>query len=332
MIGRMPGRPDRTVRALAAAGIALAALGLAACTAGAPAPSPTRSPAPVIDQDFPDPDVVHDGDGWVAFATNRPGADIQVATSPDLRRWTVLARDALAELPAWATSGRTWAPDVSRDPAGGWVMYFAAEDSSGKQCLGVAKADAVRGPYRPASPTPVVCPLSEGGAIDPDVVTDAAGTRYLVWKTDGNCCDLDTWIELAPLAADGLTVTAAPTRLIKQTLTWEGNLVEAPTLVQHGSGWALLYSANDYANDRYAIGVATAPAITGPYTKQHAPLLSSSSSDGLYRGPGGQDVVAGPHGDVLVFHSWDPSYAYRAVQTLPMRWRGGVPEVVLPSR
>jgi len=212
-------------------------------------------------------------------------------------------------------------------------MYFVAEDTaSRKQCIGVATAASVLGPYLPASDAPAVYPIAEGGAIDPQLFTDTDtdGTRYLVFKTDGNCCGLDTWIEMAPLSADGKTIVGTPTRLIRQTLGWEGNVVEAPTLIRHGSHYVLLYSANDYSHDQYAIGVATAVSLTGPYQKQAVPLLSTASSHGAFLGPGGQDLVVGPKDDVLVFHSWDASYAHHPMQSLPLRWRGDTPSVTPP--
>ena len=322
----------RSAVARSLTGVAALLIVLTGCVAGSGDTASSTPPTPLIDQDFPDPDIVSSGGQYVAFATNSPAYKIQEATSPDLTHWSYRADDALTQLPAWATSGRTWAPDVSQAPGGGWVMYFVAEDSaSHKQCIGVATAAKVLGPYLPASDAPVVCPISEGGAIDPQLFTDTDGTRYLVFKTDGNCCALDTWIELAPLSADGKSIVGAPTRLIRQTLGWEGKVVEAPTLIRRGSHYVLLYSANDYSHDHYTIGVATAASLTGPYSKQSEPLLSTASSHGLYLGPGGQDIVAGPEGDVLVFHSWDASYAYRAMRSLPLHWQGDAPSVTPPT-
>ena len=92
-----------------------------------------------------------------------------------------------------------------------------------------------------------------------------------------------------------------------------------------------LYSANDYSHDRYAIGVATAASLNGPHLKRSEPLLSTASSHGLYLGPGGQDIVTGPKGDALVFHSWDVRYTYRAMRSLPLRWQGDAPSAIPPA-
>ncbi len=294
----------------------------ASATATSTATSTAGELTPVIDEDFPDPDVVKTADGWQAFATGVPGLNIRVAASPDLRTWTVERRDALPTLPLWASSGRTWAPDVSQRSDGTWVMYFAAQDATtGRQCIGVATSSTVDGTFAPASDKPLVCPLADGGAIDPSMFKDDDGARYLLWKTDGNCCGLDTWIEVARLSEDGLALVDAPTRLIKQNLAWEGDVVEAPVLVRHGDDYVLFYSANAYSGDSYAVGAAHATSLLGPYTKQPEPVLSTAGSDGRLRGPGGQDVVVTGNGEVLFFHAWDPLYTYRALYRLALRWR-----------
>ncbi len=316
--------------------VSLAALGvLTGCaSSGTPSGSTSKPPAVgstfVISQDFPDPDVLKAGGTYYAYATNSAANNIQFATSKDLKTWTVAAADALPQLPAWAQRGNTWAPDVSEPTPGHFVMYFVArEPGSGKQCIGMATAASAAGPFVSTETAPMLCPKSEGGAIDPTTFTDTDGTRYLVWKNDGNCCGLDTWLQIAQLSADGSQISGPVTKLIKQTESWEGNLIEAPTLVKHGSKYVLLYSANNYAGRAYAIGYATSASLLGPYTKHGAPLLSTSNSHGLYLGPGGQDVVAGPDGkDYLVFHSWDPALVYRGMNVLPLTWKNDEPVVV----
>ena len=315
--------------------VALAATALAGCAASTEGDGgePAASEAPArfaIDADFPDPDVLTLDDGYVAFATGTHGLNVQVATSPDLEEWTVQRRDALPKLPAWASPGRTWAPEVSAGPDGGLIMYVTAEDTaSGRQCIGVATSPSVEEPFVAASDVPIVCPVDAGGAIDASTFDAADGTRYLLWKTDGNCCSLPTWIEMAPLSADGLSLAGDPMRLIQQDLDWEGTLVEAPVLVEHDGRFALFSSANDYGGEDYAVGVAYADALTGPYVKQPEPLLTTQLSDGTLRGPGGQDVVHTPDGDRIVFHSWDEQFIYRGLNVRPLEWTADGAKVVL---
>lgn len=287
------------------------------------------SSAFVIDQDFPDPDVLHVGDTYYAYATNTAAANVQFATSRDLKVWTVSGADALPTLPSWALPGKTWAPEVSQLSPGQYVMYFAAANANpALQCIGVATATSPGGPFKPAGDAALICPADEGGAIDPSTFVDTDGTHYLIWKNDGNCCALDTWLQMAPLSANGRQLAGVTTKLIKQTATWEGSLIEAPVLVKHGSKYVLFYSANSYGDDSYAIGYATASSVTGPYTKHGEPLLSTSSSRGRYLGPGGQDVVKAPDGsDRLVFHSWDPAVVYRGMNVRTLEWKDDEPVI-----
>jgi beta-xylosidase len=321
----------RGARALGALSVALVAV-LAGC-AGEPAAEPSASDGPaafLIDQDFPDPDILEAEGEYVAFATNSPGINVQFATSPDLVEWDVSLEDALPTLPGWATTGRTWAPDVSAQPDGGYVMYFtAAHAASDKQCIGAAVADDVTGPFVPIEGEPLVCTLDQGGAIDAASFTDVDGSRYLLWKNDGNCCAMDTWIQLTPLTADGLAAAGPATQLFKQTEAWEGNLVEAPVMVERDGRYFVFYSANDYGGDQYAVGVASAPALTGPYEKQDEPFLSSAQTDDRYLGPGGQDIVSTADGDVMTFHGWNDLFMYRGMHSLPLEWDGDVPVLSL---
>ena len=169
------------------------------------------------------------------------------------------------------------------------------------------------------------------------------GRRTAVWKSAlwgavaGTLPDLDAFIDHGDAilnmtrhraeshALFYLTLAAPAKRLIKQTEEWEGNLVEAPTLIRHDDEYVLFYSANDYASASYAVGAATSNSLFGPYTKQKTPVVSIAESGGRWEGPGGQDVVTTDHGDVLVFHSWAADHIYRGMNVASLVWsRSGV--------
>ncbi len=291
---------------------------------------------PLVDQDFPDPDVVRVGDAWYAYATNEDEVNIQVARSTDLRTWEVLPVDALPDLGPWADPDwyfrpgdrGVWAPDVSVRDDGTLVLYYTAHNRDPQaQCIGVATSSSPTGPFTPVGAAPLVCPVADGGAIDPASYAED-GRRYLLWKNDGNCCGRDTWLHLQPTSADGLTLTGPATRLIRQDRAFEGALVEAPTLWRHDGRYVLFYSANSFADDRYLTSYATSASLTGPYDKAPNPLLTTATTDGSVRGPGGQDVVTGPDGrDRIFFHGWDPGYAYRGWHSAELGWADGLPVV-----
>ncbi|WP_199424533.1 glycoside hydrolase family 43 protein [Actinotalea solisilvae] len=294
-------------------------------------PDPVHGANPVVDDDFPDPDVLEVDGTYYAYATNGNLRNVRVASSTDLVGWTELD-DALPTLPSFVIPGKTWAPEVTEVEPGRYVLYYTATNYRPTlQCLGVAVADSPEGPFEPVGDAMLVCPEAEGGAIDASTFRDADGTLYLLWKNDGNCCGLDTWLQIAPLTPDGTALAGEPVRLVQQDQPWEGNLVEAPTLVERDGTYVLLYSANDYGGPAYTIGYATASSVLGPYTKNPEPLLTTYQFDSRYVGPGGQDVVVGPDGeDRLVFHSWYGQNTYRGMNVLPLAWQDGHP-VVAPG-
>ena len=100
------------------------------------------------------------------------------------------------------------------------------------------------GPFVDDSSSAFVCPVSMGGAIAPSVFIRADGTPWLLWKSDGDCCDLSTTIYSQQLAPDGLSVVGPPHKLIGSSQPWEGNLVEAPSMIRSGPTYRLFYSAN----------------------------------------------------------------------------------------
>jgi arabinan endo-1,5-alpha-L-arabinosidase len=303
-----------------------------------PTPQPTLSPDlfrnPVLDRDFPDPDVLQVGDTYYAYATNSDDINIQVAQSIDLVNWEFIG-EALPILPDWAVQdfGWVWAPDVSVTDDG-YLMYFTARfaiEDSGSQCVGAATSNSPTGPFESVGDEPFICQVSLGGSIDPSSFVDEDGTRYVLWKNDGNCCGGQTWIYIQQTSEDGLTLEGEPTRLITADEVWEGVLVEAPTLLQYEEQYFLFYSANDYLSTNYAIGYAVADTILGPYVKPESlPFLETSIPDGIVS-PGGQDIVLDAEGDTwMVYHTW-ASGSYRPMNLITLQWINDVP-LIEPSR
>jgi len=225
---------------------------------------------------------------------------------------------------------------VSAVPSGGYALYYTARDSlAPRQCIGVALSASPDGPFTPVGDQPLVCPdgargtTDLGGAIDAATYTEN-GQLYLLWKADGNCCPgLTAIIYLQPLSADGSTLTGPPQELIRRDQPYEGNVVEAPTLVERGGTYTLFYSADDFAGGGYRTAYATASSLTGPYAKARTELMTTDRFRGDVRGPGGQDVVTDRRGDTaIVFHGWDPTYSYRGMYLSELDWStAGVPSV-----
>ena len=67
---------------------------------------------------------------------------------------------------------------------------------------------------------------------------------------------MPTTIYSQQLSSDGLSVVGPAHRLIGASQSWEGNLVEGPSMIQNGNTFWLFYSANLWGTDNYGIGVA----------------------------------------------------------------------------
>jgi beta-xylosidase len=292
---------------------------------GAAAPTTT-----LLDRDFADPSVLQAGSQTFLYGTNAGSTNVQVARSNDLVHWAMLA-DALPDLPAWVQAGYTWAPSVAAlGGARGYVLYFVAHDrASGRQCIGVASSPRPEGPFQSPGARPLLCQVDLGGSIDPAAFVDDDGGRYLLWKNDGNCCQLPVALWIQPLTDDGLSLSGSAVRLLSPDQAWEGTVVEAPSLSKRDGQYYLWYSANSYLSTQYAIGYATSATLLGPYRKTTGPLLATSTTGGAALGPGGEDILAQSDNTWLVYHAWDPTLTYRRPGLARLQWQGATPVVDL---
>jgi len=325
--------------------LAVLALVLAGPTSFASRESPRRVEGArgehPLDGDFADPFVLPAGDDYYAFGTGAHGLHVQVARSRDLSSWARL-EDALPALPAWAAreEGLTWAPSVLTRGSS-FVLYYTTRDAaSGFQCISRALAASPAGPYVDRSRRSLVCQVAGDerfcGSIDPSPVVDADGSPYLLWKSDENsaACHRSPRIWSQRLSPDGRELVGSPTALLARDSSWEGDIVEAPSMARHDGRYFLFYSANWYASADYAIGYASCTSPAGPCKKEsaRAPLFASS---GDLLGPGGQEVFAAADGGLwLAYHAWTaPGASYAAGGARSLRLgrldfsAGGVPRI-----
>jgi beta-xylosidase len=284
------------------------------------------APKLLINQDFPDPDVVKTAAGYYAFSTSTGTTRIPFATAaaPD-GPWRV-AGDALGAVPAWAKpDGGFWAPDVTQLADGTYVLYFAAaQTADGEMCLGAATATKPEGPYTPAGDRPLVCEPADHGDIDPQTFVEADGTRYLLYKSDGVATGPPSAIWLQKLQADGRTLTGPRTELLRADLTAEKAIVEAPSVVKTPSRYLLFYSADTFQSTSYHTCYASAPTPAGAFVKADAQFLSTDLLGGRVDAPGGADVVDGH----IFFHGWlGGRRTARGLYSLPISFPGDVPQL-----
>lgn len=256
---------------------------------------------PVYDGDFADPYVLIDGGTNYVYATNTDDANLPVIVSAGGDEGTYFG-DAFPTLPDWTTPGFVWAPAVYARGDGYIAYYTTADTASKRQCVSRAVAPSPTGPFVDDSDGPMVCQLDLGGTIDPSVVTDVEGEAWLLFKNDGNCCDQTTSLWSQKLTPDGLGVVGEPTKLIDADQAWEGQLIEAPSMVIADGTYYLFYSANAWDTANYAVGYARCESITGPCTKDDGPWMTSTA---FAKGPGGQEFFAKDGFVWMVYHGWE---------------------------
>ena len=169
-------------------------------------------------------------------------------------------------------------------------------------CISRATSTSPSGPFVDDSSSAFICPTSQGGAIDPSIFVASDGTPWLLWKSDGDCCNLPTYIYSQQLSADGLSTVGPPHELIGATQAWEGGLVEAPSMVQSGSTFWMFYSANLWGTPNYSIGIAKCASVTGPCTKPLDRAWHTSTNSANGQGYGGSEFFVAGGGLVWMVH------------------------------
>lgn len=264
---------------------------------GAPKPPYAN---PVLATDCPDPGVIAVGTPPVYYAICT-GGRFRIRRSHDLVLW----EDTNAFVfpsgkPPYAANGnRNWAPEM-HVVAGKFLVYYTSVNASNVLSIGVAAGTSPTGPFTDRGSPLVEHPQ---GVIDATYVA-AGGKHYLAYKIDGNSVGQPTPMYIRELAPDGMSFAAGSTQieiLRNAAASWEGGVVEAPWIVEHGGAFYLFYSGNVY-DARYRTGVARASSVTGPYTK--APTNPILKNDATWVGPGHGSVVAVGSKHYFVYHAW----------------------------
>lgn len=284
---------------------------LASTPAAAPGsvPPTVNFTNPVISQDFPDPSMLEVDGTFYLYGTRTRGTNLQVRSSPDLVHWTAHP-DPLPVLGSWTAPDKTWAPEVTRVGNEFVLFYTAADRASGKQCIGRAVADTPLGPFVDGASVPFLCQFDRGGSIDANPFIAPDGTRYLYWKSDGNCCGLPLGLWGQQLDSSAGALIGGPVELLTNTQPWQGPLIEGPEMVVHDGGYFLFYAGNSYNTPDYAEGFARCDGPLGPCTDTPEPVLASND---VAKGPGHGFVFAVGDQWWIVYHAYRPDSVGAAV-------------------
>ena len=258
---------------------------------------------PVEPTNHPDPAVLYADGAFYLYSTAGSMGAMPVLTSPDLINWTEVG-NGMPVIASWSVSGRHWAPEVMRVGNRYHSYYTARRADNGQQAVSVSVADSPAGPFVDDRSAPLVGQADEGGSIDASPFRDPDGSLWLLWKNDGNAVGLPSYIYLQRLTDDGLELQGEPQRIIGMDQPYEKYTIEGASVIVHQGAYYCFYSTGEYWNDSYGVCWATAPKVTGPWTKQgNGPILSGNE---VASGPGhGMPIKVGPHW-WYVYHAWEP--------------------------
>lgn len=225
-----------------------------------------QPPVEVISTTLPiaDPYVLLYDRTYYAYGTS-VGNGFEVYTSDDLETWKRSSALALSEKDSYGDHN-FWAPEVYYvEKEKKFYIFYSAEEH-----ICVATSDSPYGPFVQDEQKPI----REEGSIDTSVFFDDDGKAYLYFVrfTDGNVI----WVaelndDLKSIKEETLTQCFAAEE------PWElilPKVVEGPSVIKQGDTYYLMYSANGYTSQDYAVGYATSKSPFGPWKKyEKNPIL-----------------------------------------------------------
>jgi arabinan endo-1,5-alpha-L-arabinosidase len=293
-----------------------------------------------------DPAMARQQNTYYTFSTGDPAGtigngNIQIRTSDNLRSWhytgTVFARQ-----PAWITSTlgsipNLWAPDISYF-GGLWHLYYAGSSfGSNNSVIGLATTPTLD-PHSPRyhwTDDGLVfrsTSADDYNAIDPSLVTDASGDRWLSFGS--------FWSGIKLIRLDNTTGKPASSATVYSLAAKPApDPEEGSGIVYHG-GYYYLFVAVDYCcqgiSSTYHIQVGRSASITGPYvdasgtTMLNGGGMEVQGADAGMIGPGSPFAfgpgAGGPSSPLLVYHYYDAYDSGDAwIQIRPLSWVDGWP-------
>jgi len=261
---------------------------------------------PILDHDFPDPSVIRASDGiYYTYATqylNPKGiVNIQVAKSSDLVNWT-LEGDAMPLKPKWSGSTQNfWAPNVI-EKDGLFYLFFSADTYNKRgMAIGVALSSNPLGPFIDSGE--IIVEGKNIECIDPMSFNDpVSGKIYLLWGSGSYP------IRIQELDNNGLKLKkdTKPIDILFPSDAKFESLIEASYLIYENNNYYLFYSGNNcWENHTYAVMVARAKSIFGPFEKFGKPIMQSSDK---WYAPGANSIIKDLNQEMwMIYHAVNPN-------------------------
>jgi len=219
------------------------------------------------------------------------------------------AGDVFQKTPSWvAAAGGLWAPDIEYFN-GQYYVYYAVSDttlSGAGSAIFVATSASPLGPWT-ANGVPVVEPTVLRTTIDPAIVQDDAGQRYIFFGS------FNGGISARALSADGLA--SSPDSEVQITTP---SRYEAAYVIKRNGYYYLFASASNCCLGPltgYAVFAGRSQKVLGPYVDSDGASLLDSRVGGTpvitmngnrFVGPGHNAIFTDASGqDWMLYHAVD---------------------------
>ena len=303
-------------------------------------------------EDHGDPFVLKYLDSFYLYHSGETAGrrGISVHRSHDLVEWEFQGFALEPAESGWAWSD-LWAPEVVYE-RGTFYMYVSAtrrreagdaptqweqgEGADTGRRLGLARARGPLGPFR-LDPEPLVRTWS----IDGHPFRDDDGTMWLFYNVRTEDLGLPNLLRGTAIVCDRLVgaseLAGKPIPVTLPSDDWEGVPTkdwywnEGPYVLKRRGRYYQFYSGGAFADDSYAVGLADARSLRGPWTKD--PRNPVVRGRGRIRGPGHQSFVFGPDAATRwgVYHGYVTGEPGRKVHIDRLFWAGDRPLVVGPT-
>ena len=274
-----------------------------------------------LNVEFGDPYILDNEDGtYYMYGTGSGAKDGFVTySSTNLVDWTLEKQVYTGNTESAWNVANFWAPEVYK-MKGKYYLFFSADWKNNPTNelenfkIGVAVSDSPTGPFVDLKDEPLFDPGYP--IIDANVFKDDNGRYYLYYS---RACyknpvesDIATWakeeglydeieeswvygVELQPdfkgVIGEPVLLLSPPKSMDDVNAEWESRSItskevnrrwtEGSFTFKHKDTYYMMYSANHFAGENYAVGYATASHPLGPYTKAaNNPVLQKNTSTG----------------------------------------------------
>lgn len=300
-----------------------------------------KNPLPVA---MGDPYVLYANGVYYMYGTSSADG-FKAYKSVDMVNWQPLGQVYTADKDKSFGIGAFWAPEVYHVKDKYYMFYSAQWRNNPTNELenfkiGIAVADNPAGPFKDFSDRPVFDPGYP--IIDADVFFDTDGRVYMYYS---RCCYKhavesdaanfakqkgwydkveESWVYGVELKPDFSGVIGEPVLLLRPPVSakdkqaeWESRSVtshevnrrwtEGSTTFKKDGIYYIMYSANNFAGQNYAVGYATGKSPLGPFTKAaNNPVLQKNTPrGGVVSGTGHNSITYSPDGKEMfcVYHA-----------------------------